>query len=230
MTRRSGTVIAAAAALFVVLLWASTSGQTRIWHSPPENDSLEEVPPPTIAVEPEEAAPATIPEESERDVADIPEWMKVLMLVVLLGIFVWVGRILGEPYVLTWRERRKDDDELAVLPDIADAVTEDAATHMAAVQHGSPRNAIVACWVSLEDTVAAAGVRPHPAETPAELTARVLSTYAVARNAIDELAALYREARFSEHELGEAQRDRAVAALGRLHDDLASRRAPAGVQ
>jgi hypothetical protein len=53
----------------------------------------------------------------------------------------------------------------------------------------------------------------------------VLSNYPVARDAIDELAALYREARFSRHELGEHQRDRAVAALRRLHADLATRAA-----
>jgi len=226
MTRHVRTVLATAAALFVVLLWASTSGPTRIWHRPPDSDTVVS-PPPTFVAEPEETAPATVPEASDEDESDIPEWLKVLMLVVLLGIFVWVGRILGEPYFLSWRER-KDDDDLAVLPDIADAVTEDAATHMSALRHGTPRNAIVACWVSLEDTVAAAGVQPHPAETAAELTARVLSTYAVARSALDDLAALYREARFSEHELGEAQRDRAVTALRRLHDDLASRRAAAG--
>ena len=38
---------------------------------------------------------------------------------------------------------------------------------------------------------------------------------------IAELSALYREARFSEHELGEEHRERAEAALRALHQDLA---------
>jgi hypothetical protein len=37
---------------------------------------------------------------------------------------------------------------------------------------------------------------------------------------LNELAGLYREARFSDHRFGEQQRARAAAALGRISDDL----------
>ena len=51
---------------------------------------------------------------------------------------------------------------------------------------------------------------------------RALHTLDLDPRAIGSLAALYREARFSEHELGEAARDDARSALQRLRDDLRS--------
>jgi len=52
----------------------------------------------------------------------------------------------------------------------------------------------------------------------------VLAHFLVDASTIESLAALYREARFSVHEMGEADRERAVAALERLLADLRSAR------
>jgi hypothetical protein len=223
MTRSTHGAVVGAAVLFVLALWASTSGGVRIWHSPP--DRAADTSEPDASIAPEETAPVTSPVESEDDTGDIPPILEILVLVALLALVVFAAYVMRSPFdPLRWRGPKRDD-ELAVLPDIADAVAEDAGAQISALLEGNPRNAIVACWVRLEDAVIAAGLQPNPAETAAELTARVLSNYPVARDAIDELAALYREARFSRHELGEHQRDRAVAALRRLHADLATRAA-----
>jgi hypothetical protein len=48
----------------------------------------------------------------------------------------------------------------------------------------------------------------------------VLRTLDVDPRAISTLGRLYREARFSSHELGEDARTTATAALQQLHDDL----------
>lgn len=88
---------------------------------------------------------------------------------------------------------------------------------------GSPRNAIVSCWVALEDACAGAGIPRHPAETSVEFTTRVIETFAVSDQAIGELAALYREARFSAHDLDESHRTRAVGALRQVTGDLRTR-------
>jgi len=53
------------------------------------------------------------------------------------------------------------------------ALTADAPVQLAALQEGTPRNAIVACWLRLEKAAGQAGVARHPAETSTEFTARV---------------------------------------------------------
>lgn len=92
-------------------------------------------------------------------------------------------------------------------------VTIDAASARAALLEGRPRNAIVACWVELERDAAAAGVPRLEAETSAEYAARVVRHAIGDPGPIDALAALYREARFSQHELTDAHRAQAMQAL-----------------
>jgi hypothetical protein len=99
----------------------------------------------------------------------------------------------------------------------------DEAAQFDALADGEPRNAIVACWLRLEDDVAAAGWPRHAAETSAEYTTRVLAAVGLDGEAVTALAALYREARFSTHTLGEADRSRATAALRAVHGSLRPR-------
>jgi hypothetical protein len=61
------------------------------------------------------------------------------------------------------------------------------------------------------------------AETSAEYTTRVLAAAGLDGEAITTLAALYREARFSTHALGETDRRRAAAALRTVHASLRPR-------
>lgn len=94
---------------------------------------------------------------------------------------------------------------------------------MARLEHletGTPTDAIVACWVRLEEEVAAAGLKEDASRTSSEVVADVLGEYDVDAQALAELAALYREARFSEHALTEAHRARARDALTTVHVDL----------
>jgi hypothetical protein len=108
------------------------------------------------------------------------------------------------------QEEGPDDDELA---DVVRA-------QLAVLGQGSPRNAIVAAWVALEDTAEVAGVPRWPADTSTDFALRTLSTHPVDPGALNELAALYREARFSRHELAETHRERARTCLERLRLQL----------
>ena len=72
-----------------------------------------------------------------------------------------------------------------------------------------------------------AGVEPDPAETSSELTQRVVSSLGLESRAVAELAELYREARFSIHDLDEGHRSRAIALLQDIGADL-RRRVPSG--
>ena len=110
-----------------------------------------------------------------------------------------------------------------VVADMAAIIDADADAQRAALRHGSPRNAIVECWLRLEAAVLAAGVRQEPADTSTELTVRVITSYDVDSVAIERLAALYREARFSEHSMGEDARRAAIEALDEIHDGLRAR-------
>jgi hypothetical protein len=96
-----------------------------------------------------------------------------------------------------------------------------ASVQRAALAQGDPRNAIVRCWVDLEDATEQAGMDRDRSETSSEFTTRVLSLWGVNQGSIDRLAALYREARFSAHSVTPQMRDDAVAAIDEIHRQLA---------
>lgn len=103
-------------------------------------------------------------------------------------------------------------------------LTDRRAAHQARMlRKGSPREAIIATWLDLERLVAAAGVPRRPSETSSELVVRVLDDREVPAAALTDLAALFREARFSTHELTEALRERAAGDLDAVHAALGAR-------
>ena len=103
-------------------------------------------------------------------------------------------------------------------------LTDRRAAHQARMlREGSPREAIIATWLDLERLVAAAGVPRRPSETSSELVVRVLDDREVPAAALTDLAALFREARFSTHELTEALRERAAGDLDAVHAALGAR-------
>src|SRR5699024_2865718 len=89
-----------------------------------------------------------------------------------------------------------------------------------ALAEGEPRNVVVRCWVALEDAAAASGLARDPAETAAEFTARFLDQWQVEARLTQELAELYREARFSRHPVTRASGERAVHLISRIHEQL----------
>jgi Domain of unknown function (DUF4129) len=155
-------------------------------------------------------------------IASIAEWIGTVALVCIAVAML----------VLLWRSRptrgEREVDELEpgmrFPPDVVDVVMDDAEAQLAALREGSPRNAIVACWIRLERSIERAGLAIHPSDTSAELVVRALSQYPLDRPAIDRLAALYREARFSRHDITEPMRVAALDALTRLHQGLREHR------
>ena len=79
------------------------------------------------------------------------------------------------------------------------------------------------CWHRFERQAAAAGLVRQDWETSAEFTLRVLDLVDADSALVARLGALYREARFSDHPLGEAERAEALAALDAIHARLAGR-------
>ena len=118
-----------------------------------------------------------------------------------------------------------EDVDLADIPDVPPAVLEATRRQLFALREGAPRNAIVACWMELESTCRENGFPRAPSETSTEFVSRVLAQFAVSEAAVFSLAAVYREARFSEHDLGEGHREAAITALEQVLSDLQHRAA-----
>lgn len=153
----------------------------------------------------------------------------------------WVGTLLGWTVLLLaavtvvaalvwlWRNRWRPppaplDVDVEVLPSVAltEALERTAAERLAAVQQGSARNGIVACWLLVEDAIAEAGLPRLSWETSTEYTVRVLHSLDIDPRPIGALAGLYREARFSEHPMTEADRESAQNTVQRLDQELRS--------
>jgi hypothetical protein len=82
------------------------------------------------------------------------------------------------------------------------------------------RAAIIACYVAMERSLAAAGADQEAADTPDEFLGRAVAAGLVRGRAAGVLTRLFYEARFSAHELTPAKRDAAQEALEQLAADL----------
>ena len=106
---------------------------------------------------------------------------------------------------------------------LARALSEDQERQRALLEQGSPRNGIVQCWHRFEELAGEAGLGRKVWETPGEFALRLLTTVEADEDAAYRLTLLYREARFSHHELDESARDEALEALVTIHLGLADR-------
>lgn len=139
----------------------------------------------------------------------------LLQLVALIGsaiLAVLLGRaMLRRARVAQPRQDRPSSPSrpAAPSPELTDAVEEGLAT----LESGPVDDAIIACWVRLEEAAAGAGVARLPSETATELTVRLLDRFDVPTQSVSRLLELYRTARYSSHHLGEGDRATAVEAL-----------------
>nr|WP_244320400.1 MULTISPECIES: DUF4129 domain-containing protein [Streptomyces] len=86
------------------------------------------------------------------------------------------------------------------------------------------RAAVIACYASMEESLAASGVARRASDSPQDLLERAVAGGGLpARDAVVELTALFREARYSTHPMDDGHRDRAAAALAEIADGLRSR-------
>jgi hypothetical protein len=83
-----------------------------------------------------------------------------------------------------------------------------------------PRRAVIAAYANMERVLAVHGLARRPAEAPLEYLGRVLRTLHVRETAVQSLTRLFEYAKFSEHDIDEAMKDEAIAALMAVRDDL----------
>lgn len=147
----------------------------------------------------------------------------VLGIVATLALALLVRALLG----LAAEPRRSPARASGIAPAVgvgsdllAAAVTDDSTGRLHALLTGTPTQGIVAAWTRLETTVQAAGIQLAPSRTSSEVCVEVLRRLDVERDTLGALAALYREARWSQHVLTETDRGRAVDAYRALDSDL----------
>lgn len=211
--RRTAAVVAIATLGFLVLLWAAGTGAPLL--SRPQS---------TFDLAPLEgtaAPPTDIPTQPAAEQQPVSEGsvdlhLDWLLLVVVCALLIVIG------LAVRWLLSREDDEESRIEREDALDTLVEATASPSTWQHaqGDPRNAVVACWVALEDGVSRAGLERSPAETSVDLATRVLTRWQVDPTAVAALAELYREARFSRHPVTEQQRDQAVAILDQINGDL----------
>jgi hypothetical protein len=217
-------VLAAAAAVTVLLALAASSGPVRLWDRTPPASS---VAPAGSSLTPVTRPPDAVVVDEPRN---LRRW-EVTVLQILALLFLALVLSVGFPMARSWSQPARTagaqaagGHEAAALPDVAlpDVVVDlDVGAARRALTEGPPRNAIVACWMQLERDAADAGLARRPAETSAEYAQRVVALGSVDPAPIGALASLYREARFSGHELTDAHRARALDALDRVAAALA---------
>jgi Domain of unknown function (DUF4129) len=229
MDRRTVVAGAIAALSFAVLMIVASSDPVQVWHDPPPPSDR---PSESVNGQADELVPIEVPDTLPPEPTEVPSndlvaaiAAGVIALLAIAVVYAFITTFVGRIRVRSRDPQRGATPRVAPLPEFAPGeVVLDVDAQLAALAEGSPRNAIVACWLRLEDDVADAGLPRQPAETSAEFTERVLGSYALDPRPIGELAALYREARFSLHELGQADRQRAIVALRQIHGALEPRR------
>ncbi len=83
-----------------------------------------------------------------------------------------------------------------------------------------PRRAVVAAYARLERALTAAGHPRLESDAPGEYLGRVLREAEVSPRAVSRLTALFAQAKFSQHDVGEEMRNEAIEALEEVREDL----------
>lgn len=224
-------VVATALLVVVLAAWAASIGPSDVLTGPGPSRAGT----PSLEQTPSRDTGDLTPGEDQQPDHGTPGWVRTVAFLIdvaaaLLVLFL-LARYVGKP-LLSWgigRRRRlrrgrgggADDADFTVLQPaeaVAQEMLKDAeGQRQELAGAGTPRNAVVACWHRFETQAAAAGVARHPWETSSEYTMRVLDLVDAHQPAVSRLGRLYREARFSEHELTEEHRQQALDALDAIH-------------
>lgn len=210
MSRRAVVAAVGVAGALVLLALATTSGGPLL--RPPEPDVA--LPGPA---EPPAMAPTAAPmDDGDADqlVVDVDVRILVWVLVVVL-VAILVRLMLKNRGRDGGIEAVEEVDTLGLLEEATDETARDRVRGI-----GDPRNAVVAAWVEIERAVAASGVQRRPSETSTELVVRVVTELGLDTGPLSDLGERYRAARFSEHALGPADVERALALLETVHAQL----------
>jgi hypothetical protein len=138
-------------------------------------------------------------------------------LVAVIVAVIGGGLLLAVVVLYARRERLEEEGEETVEEELA-AVVSDAIDDLRA--EPDARRAVIAAYARMERVLAQHGQPRRRSEAPFEYLARVLRGLRVRDAAVRDLTELFERAKFSTHEIDEAMRERAIAALVSLREDL----------
>jgi len=233
--RRAGAsavalTVLAVGLMLLLIMFAARTGPQRIVHGTLRDPSFR-------GVDPSYTPPTLPPGPSGGGGAGLIHGNSVLhaigsgIRVALVVCFLWLVYRLVRRLLTAFVQRRRPpplpaDVAFDVLDDpapLADEILRDSADQLALLLDGSPRNAIVACWDRFEEQAERVRAARKPWETSSEFIIRLLDAVAADEAAVTRLELLYREARFSAHEIDEVRREAAVEALEAIHRSLGAR-------
>ncbi|MGH2894977.1 MAG: DUF4129 domain-containing protein [Solirubrobacteraceae bacterium] len=143
----------------------------------------------------------------------VPAWLPWTALgIVLAGLIVGAG--------LWWWRAREPAAIAGLQATPAEAAVQAAIGALDGVD--DPRDAVIAAYAAMQDTLAARGVPRLPAEAPREYLQRVLRATAASEAEAEArtLTGLFEEARFSIHPISGGIRERALSALRAVRTTL----------
>lgn len=188
--------------------------------TPPGGGDLLEVPTVAVTATPEATASTTALEDMAADaVVNIPGWWLMLALLLIGAVLVAVAATFARRLLAQRTERSAA--ELAAPAGSSALVEPDAvqeALGAAAAQlrrQLPPRDAVVAAWITLEESAARHGVHRSPSQTPTEFVTALLP-HSQDGAAAQELREVYLRARFSQRPVTEQDVALAADALERL--------------
>jgi hypothetical protein len=208
---------------------AARSGPSGVIHGTP-HDPLFEPPKPTVSSQAQQHggpnSTTSLPHggSSLPDAAVIGAVIRYALLgYLLLLIFRGLRWLVDDLMSRRRREPRPQEIDFDVLEDpqpLVEEMRRDAGDQFELLLGGTPRNAIVASWDRFEEQAERVGAARKPWETSSEFTLRLLDALSADPSAVSRLAGLYREARFSRHEITEDNRQAAVEALHLIHASI----------
>lgn len=234
-------VMVGATSLFMVLVaWATLIGPDEVFTGPGPRPATLTTTAETCTPTPSGTGECEDPDATRGDAGDLggqadpPLWVNVLVWT--LGVLVLAAIVALVTYLtalairsLSVRRRSRSERtavEFTMLDEpgrVAEEMVGDAGEHDALLREGEPRNAIVAAWHRFELQGERAGVGRRLSETSSEYAIRILDLVSADSGAVNRLAGLYREARFSDHEITEDHRARALKALAGIRRSLGVR-------
>lgn len=145
----------------------------------------------------------------------------LVVVVVIAGLHLW-RHLTRPPAPEVQATYATPDDERERLAQALDS------GRRALLDGTDARAAVIACYATMEKSLADSGVARRASDSPQDLLERAVEGGLPAGAAVVELTALFREARYSTHPMDGGHRDRATAALAEIADGLRSRSAGPG--
>ncbi len=153
---------------------------------------------------------STLP--TEQPTRDLPLAFPLIIVIVAIASMVVVWRFLrrGEAPRVDTANHSKDEEAKAAL---------DAAVRSLYAGE-DPRSTIIRTYQRMCLLVQAGKLEDEPYLTPREFADRAVGALGWKKAPLEDLTELFEEARYSAHALGEAEKERAIAAFERVRDGL----------